>query len=569
MADHPRSLLRSLGRGLSTTLVTPVREGTFALREHSASAVGVAIVAAVVFGGLLVAIVAARPLRHSVDLISAPTASGLLAVPGFLVPALLAAATFAFALLIAGAIRCRALVAMPVVLVVLLLCFVLVASGSSSTIGARPPWEGYVLVALTGATAVAAGRWRGSVLRDVTVLVVLLEAIAVVCQRDLTRIATESGVRIDIATLALVLTFVTTLALPLSVASGLGAVDASAGLVLGVTRGLTGSLPRAALVVLALALGVWQWWVLLGGGWTRDRLLGWLSAGIVLMVCALIWWRCRVPGTRDADDAVRSEARRFSLPVAYGLASAVLVGGLISLVGLGVHLATGRALDEVLAPVGDGLLGIGGITLARVVVVVFLAIAGVVLRRRGQGRAAALAWIDAILIASYALSATTPSAMWWPWSLGAMADVGLIALTLLAGAVALRRRASSLLVPLVITLALIALLRRADALSAPVTLIVGGSATAVLVVGLAWGFLTDGASAHRHTPGLPRDGRLLLLLGNFIFTAAVVAWAAIGLQSQPYDDLQAAANVGVQTLGTGLLVGMALMTIASWRRQDT
>ena len=561
MAD----LLRSLGSGLSRTLVAPVRQGTFALRDVSAAAVAVAIVTAVVFTGLLIAVVAAPAIRTATTLISAPTPDQVMAIPAFLIPALLAALAFAFALLLVGALRCRALVCVLVAVGVLIVVTVLVAAGGSSTLNSSPPWAGYALIAITAA-AVAVLRWRrSSVLRDTVVLLVLLLAIGFVCQRDFTVIATESGVRVDIAALALVLSFVTTLALPLSVASGLGAVDASLGVVLGLARGIAG----AALAVIVL---LWQGWIIATSAWSAERMAGLVAGAGVLAVCVALWFASGV-GRRarggesddttavDTADDARDQAGRWSLPVSYGLASAVILGGGIGLVGLGIHLATGLSADAAVSGVIDPLLGLPGITLARIGVLVFLVVMGVVLRRRGRALAAAMAWIDAVLIASYSLSATEVTAAWWHATPDSLADIGVIALVVGAVIALVRspRAWMSLATPVLVIACVLALLRRADVLSAPITLLAGGSVTAVLVVGLAWSLLTD-SGAHGNSPGLPREGRLLLTLGNFTFTAAVVAWAVLGLQAQPYDDLQAATALGVQTLGSALLIVVALVT---------
>ena len=568
MAD----LLRSLGSGLSRTLVAPVRQGTFALRDVSASAVAVAIVTAVVFTGLLVAVVAAPAIRSATTLISAPTPDQVMAIPAFLIPALLAALAFAFALLLVGALRCRALVCVLVAVGVLIVVTVLVAAGGSSTLNSSPPWAGYALIAITAA-AVAVLRWRrSSVLRDTVVLLVLLLAIGFVCQRDFTAIAAESGVRVDIAALALVLSFVTTLALPLSVASGLGAVDASLGVVLGLARGIAVAAPRAIVAALAVIVLLWQGWIIATSAWSAERMAGLVAGAGVLAVCVALWFasgagrRARNIESGDraagdtADDA-RDQAGRWSLPVSYGLASAVILGGGIGLVGLGIHLATGLSADAAVSGVIDPLLGLPGITLARIGVLVFLVVMGVVLRRRGRALAAAMAWIDAVLIASYSLSATEVTAAWWHATPDSLADIGVIALVVGAVIALVRspRAWMSLATPVLVIACVLALLRRADVLSAPITLLAGGSVTAVLVVGLAWSLLTD-SGAHGNSPGLPREGRLLLTLGNFTFTAAVVAWAVLGLQAQPYDDLQAATALGVQTLGSALLIVVALVT---------
>lgn len=556
------NVLQSVRKGLSASLVAPVREGTFAQHGGSSSLQGVTILSSIIFAGLLVAIVAAPAIRSASALISAPSSNDLLAIPSFLVPGLLAALAFSFSLVLTAAVRSRLLLAVPLAVGVLLLQTVIVAAGSSSAIDARPPWEGYGLVLLACVAAICARRWRGSVLRDLLAFNVLLLATAIVCQRSFTTIATESGVRVDVATVALILTFVTTLALPLSVASGVGAVDASLGVVMGLTRGVVDVVPRSVTALLAILLLAWQWWLTVSHALVEGRPVSWVTGAAVLGSSALIWFACRVPGDHTIDVALaRATSSRWSLPVSYGLASVVICGGAIGLIALAIHLATGLPADSRVAAITEALLGTGGISAARIAVLVFLGVAGYLLRAKGRSLAAAVAWIDAILIASYSLAATSSTSEWWPWTTDALADVGTVVVTGMAAIVVARKpsRWRSTAVPLVLCLSLVALMRRADVLSAPITLVVGSSVTAALVVGLAWGFLTDGALAQGASDGPPKQARVLLILGNFTFTAAVVAWAVLGLQPQPYEDLQAATALGVQTLGSAVLIVVAFV----------
>lgn len=552
-----------IGSALRSALVDPVRRGTFNLRPHSAQAAGVALTVTGLFTLLIGAVLLATPLRGAGRLtgIDSGAGGGTITLPGVLVPITLALVGVCCAVLLTGALRGHpALTAAAAALSVVILAVIVAASRGADPM-AGPTVLGYAAAGLTGVVAAALRRWRGGVVRDLIALLIPTTAALVLAQRAFREGALASGIRLDIVAVALVLTFLATLAIPVAIASGLAAVDAGVGLVTGLVTGLLSRVPAAVGYALGGVLAFGLVLVATVGPGSAD-LVGLVSGGVILAGAGAAWLLAgNRPGAIDDESPDGGPARpavgRLALPAAYVLSAPVILGGLLGMVGVLIAAAAGPTVAEGVVGVREFLLTGAGPLLGRLALI--LALVWIGLRvRPGQPWLAGAAWVTAVAAAASTLdSAGWP---WWSWTPGDTADaLLLVSLVVIAWAAVRRRRlAVAVLLPVLV---LTALLPQADALALPITLLVQGSATAVLVLGLVWSLLTEGAAAHRDTPLLSRDGALLLILGNLLFAATILMWASVGRQPLISGELQAAAGIGVEILGTALVLIVVLSLI--------
>lgn len=549
---------------LRSALAEPVRSGTFDLRRHSAGAAGVAFAAAGLFTLLLAAIILATPLRSLGPLtgVDSGAGGGAITLPGALIPLTLALIGCCLALIVTGALRGHIAIASGAVIMAALVLAVILASAGGVDPVSGPPLAGYAVIVGLIVVAALLRRWRGSVLRDLVALLIPTMLALVLAERAFRAGAAISGVRVDVVAVAVVLTFLATLAIPVALNSGLAAVDVGVGLVIGVLTGLLARTPRAltGLIGTTIVLGVLLW--NLREPWPASRLLTVACGGVSVALVALVWSLTRARSAADPT-AVREATGGIGLPASYLLAAPVIIGGALGMAGV-VLSATGTPGAAALVPVRDAFLTGPGPALGRVAVIAGLV--WVALRASGRGRTrsgrrgaaerhvAAAAGITAVIATAVALDAARWP--WWSWSPAGTA-VALLIAVLLWAATRWRRGYPVPSAPLIVVLGLTALLHQADALALPIALLLQGSATAVLVVGLAWGMLTDGGAAHRGTRLLTRDAVLLLILGNLLFAATIVMWASVGRQPLVASELQAAATLGVAIFGTSLVLHLS------------
>jgi len=546
---------RGIRATLDSALVAPVRTGTFDLRRHSASAAGVAFAAAGLFALLLAAVVLATPLRSLGPLtgVDSGAGSGPIALPGALIPITLALIGCCLALVVTGALRGHLAIASGAVILAALVLAVILAAGGGTAPLSGPPLGGYAAVIGLVVIAALLRRWRGSVLRDLLAVLIPTLLALVLAERAFRAGATTSGVRVDVVAVAVVLTFLATLAIPVALNSGLAAVDVGVGLVIGVLTGLLTRTSRALTWLIGTASVVGMLWWNLREPWPGSRLLAVACGAVSLAAVALVWSLTRARSVADPA-AVREATGRIGLPACYVLAAPVIIGGVLGMAGV-VLAATATPGGRIVVPLRDFLLTGPGPALGRIAVIAGLLWIALRAGSRGRGGAgrhvAAAAGITAVIATAVALD--TARWPWWSWSPAGTAVALLIAVLTWA---AIRWHRGNPLSPatLIVVLGLTALLHQADALALPVALLLQGSATAVLVVGLAWGMLTDGGAAHRRTRLLSRDAALLLILGNLLFTATILMWASVGRQPLIASELQAATSLGVAIFGTSLVL---------------
>lgn len=557
MSNEPVGMLTSL----RTAFLDPVRFGTLNLKGRSTQTAGITIGIAVLFALIIVAIILANPLRATAVLIAAPGETEVLVIPEYLIPVVLALLGVSAALALTGAVRCSPLFALPLVAVSTLVLTAIVASSVNSLADPQLTIAAFALLGIAVALFIGARLRPGGVARDFLIFLVPLMASMALAQRGFTDIAAASGIRVDVVTVALALSFIAALALPIAIMSGFSAVDVGVGLVSGFAHGL-GAMIHDRLMRVAIAVVILIQIVLtisdLRDSSVRQHLL---IAAATALACVLVWSLLRIRSTREG--AARGEAALLVAPTAYGLSFTVILGGVIGMVGLVLGLTLVPGASATLQPVVTGFLESPGPWLNRFAVIIGLVVFSAT-SRRSRPLLAGVAGVGALLLAGNSFAEAGVS-----WSPQAFADVAFIGVCawFLRETWSRRGRWMEVSGPAFLALALTFLLRQPDFLALPFTVVIGGSATAVIVVGLVWSFLTDGADPPRPSRRLGGDARLLLLLASFLFGATVVAWATIGRQPLLSEALGQATTLGVQSIGTALVVCVLLTLITGAARK--
>ena len=567
--------LRGIGRFLQDlwliVLFRPVRHGTLDLGPHARGVAGIAWAVAVLYGLVVVSIVLANPLRSVSDLESSISDTAFLVVPTFLLPAVLCLLGISFGLLLAGSQQApwwrRILYLVVVGGALASVVGICIGLGSSRELA----WASAILLGLALLYSIAIWTGRTSASWDGFIMVVLASGILLATYRSLVSqqlLGASSG---ELVTISLVLTQVATLAIPVAFLSGVNA--AALGVSLASWSGEEvgrRSVPVVGAVLVVVVLG-WQWVVVVGrllggaGGWASGaREVA--AATVLLGLCALAWRLCHrgapAPDTSPVDVAASCVA--VAVPVSYGVTAAAFLSALIGALGVSLSLAFSDAVASPFLQLLDIVGSLAFLEGVRVAVVGGLLIGAVVLARRGASILAAVAGIDAIVLATfYWTGRFLPG---WEWSPTALGDVGLVIATALAVAWTVRRRWSRERSGFLILLVLLsALVRQADVLAVPLGFLIGASAAALLVVGLVWGFLTDGGQAHEDSPRFPRDRQLLTLLGTFLFAITIVAWAVIGKDVDTSIVLADAGGQAVWTLGSAMVITVVLSALTPRR----
>lgn len=545
---------------LRIVIFQPVRYGTLALGSHSAGVAGITWAVTLLYGLTVASILMANPLRSVSPIQAQIDATSNLVVPAFLIPAVLCLLGISFGLLLAGSQRA------PWWRRVLYLVVVGAILGSVAAIGAALGQGGalswatvaVLLVAIAYVVLMWLRRTRPAI--DAIVLVSLSSLTLLLTYRSLVlQSVLGSGGEQTVTAASLILQQVATLALPVAFLSGINAAALGISVVAwgGEELGRRAAM-WVSLLVAGIALGLQ--WVFIARDAIMDssavpgRVTRVVAAVVIIAVCWIMWRLCRGRGgARDVSPVrVSSSGVAVAVPVSYGVTAAAFIGALVGAVVIALQLV---ASPEAAKPL-MGLLDLTGSTAfssaVRVAAIVGLLLGAVVLVRRGERLLAEVAAVYAVILGSVYITVIPPE---WFWTPSAVGDVGLIAATGCAIAWTARGSWHRGRAAFILTLAFLsALVRQADFFAVPLGFLIGASATALLIVGLVWGFLTDGGEAHENAPRYPGDRQLLVLLGTFLFGAAIVAWAVLGKVVATTLLLSEVSALALQTLGTALII---------------
>lgn len=580
MADAPSPVIRAglflrdlVVAMVVTVIITPVRRGTLDLRHHRASIAAIAIFVAVVYASVMTAILLANPLRSASDLVSAVTDQGIAAVPSFLLPATFLLLSLAMALILAGSQRAAWwLRLILLVTVTAILALVVIPSRSAST-GGVGSW--LAVVTLVGTVAYAVVVWSRRTRVDVDFLVfwILTGGTMLLAYRGFIDQLSYFGQRLDLVTAAVLLWYLTVLAAPVAFLSGFNATAFGVSIVDWGARYVAGRVRRLAVLACIVVVLVWQVWVVISG-WLNAAadagtvLLDHLGAIILVCACGAAWLGIsRRPATTDSPP-VGAAALRVVVPIAYALMATAIINAVLGLVQVVLSAVRPGVGVDALAAAMEVMASTSVVRIDRLVVVIACGVAAVLLASRGRQTLALVLAIDAIVLTMVFIVPSISALEWLHWTPEAVSDLGLVIVAGLLAWFWLRRELTHERVHLLLGLALLAaLVRQADFFALPIGFLIGASTIALLLFGLTWGFLTDGSSVHVDSAHQPRDARLLLLLGQFLFGITIVSWAVIGKQVEAMSQLSQLTSASVASVGTALILATAFGLLSSVRTE--
>ncbi len=563
-----RTFLADLWR---IVIFQPVREGTLSLKGHSRGVAGIVLGVTALYVLTVASILFANPIRSASSLRTSVNATGFVAVPSLLLPAVLCLLGIAFGLLLAGSQQApwwRRILYLAVVWGALIsVVGICVGLGASRSLAITSVVLAFVVLAYCivmwfGRTAPA---W------DAVVLVVLTSGILLAAYRSLVLqalLGTESG---ELITVSFILTQVASLALPGAFLSGVNATAFGVSIV----SWSGDDIGRRAVwwfvgAIVVFVLG-WQWISFgMGVGSGLDAVGSLAREGVaafvLLSACTLVWLSVRRRRASSEDSSpvdVAAACVGVAIPVAYGVTSSAFIAALLSALVASLNTVVPEQVIAQISALLDLVASNAFITTTRVLVVAGLAVATLVLLRRGSHLIAAIAGVNALVVATtFWGGQIAPD---WPWTPSSLGNIGLIYATFLGLWWTARRswdrdRAAFILVLCLLS----ALVRQADFFAVPLGFVIGASAAALLIVGLIWGFLTEGGEAHEDSPRYPKDRQMLVLLGSFLFAITVVGWAVIGKDVGTSLLLSAAATQGLQMLGSAMIVVVVLASASPW-----
>lgn len=557
-------------------IVAPVRDGTFNLRDHSPVAAGVAWVISGLVGILTGGIVFANTLRRHVQLTAVVDASGANIVPTFLVPAILFVLAVAIALVLAGSQRMR----LWLRLLLFLACTGILGDliASSAVTGGSP--ASIMWVAFSALVAYCLLIWTGRTQlgTDFFILLALTLIITALSYRAFVAGNASMDAHFDLLTVSTLIITLTSLAMPTAFMSGLSAAKLGVSIAAAAGAFAARRTTRMAASLILTAVIAHQLVVVtpeLVGRWTvlgpLDAIGSTAGAAVILIVCLFAWWLAhRVSGQWTVvEKGVSDIASAVALPLAYGLMAPVLISNAIGLFGSALTLGGSAVAQSRVVALVQAFGSETAVSLARIAVIIGLVAAGAWMIVRRRPRAAAILWIDAVLLFAVLFAVSPMRAAHVDWSVADLGDIGLVVGAVLFAGWAWRRTITPDRLVLVYLIVLSsALVRRADYFDLPFGFLIGGSAIALLLIGLVWGFLTGGGGTHQDSPHYPRDAKLLLFLGTFLFSLAMLAWSTVGKQIELARELSGKSGLGLLTLGTGYVLVYVFDSAHSWRRAN-
>lgn len=177
-------------------------------------------------------------------------------------------------------------------------------------------------------------------------------------------------------------------------------------------------------------------------------------------------------------------------------------------------------------------------------------------------------WLAAVLVAGFMgpqvvhlVSALAPGAPlgFSGEALGAWLQVALLATV---GLVAASRDAGpQRLGALLAAVSILTLYDFRHVLENPLAAVIGFSALAAILFGVAWRVLTDGEFTHGDSRGFPRNTRVLLYLANIVFVTTVVMFSALTRDATGFFDISQWEELGDEVFALPLYSSAVLVSL--------
>jgi hypothetical protein len=372
------------------------------------------------------------------------------------------------------------------------------------------------------------------------------------------------------------------LAIPMSIAAGIGAAQVGVSTSTWTTTFAGARLSFLAVGGLTLALGLVRVRDALhtalvdpdgvGGAWHQ------LVGAVLVAALVVAVWRAldhladRHEAGSSGIEHVVKDAQSVALPVAVGL-SVTAIPAVILRLSSQVLFAIDRegSMSTDLGEWADRVSSETTLLVTRVTVGLVCLVVAVRSAARGRrGPAELLGVIGLLIVVSYATraGAVLEALSGWERALDLVGVAVIVVLVLLR--VRSRTITPTFLGSVLLMLMLTVLLTQRDFVSDPLSVVLGFAGIGFLLFGYVWTYLTGAESANSDSPHFPRDSRMLLFTALNLFGVTVLAWAALTRSTSFGTDLGPFAELGDQVIGVPIIVtGFVALVAASRRGEGT
>ncbi|MDH6182335.1 hypothetical protein M2152_002517 [Microbacteriaceae bacterium SG_E_30_P1] len=366
---------------------------------------------------------------------------------------------------------------------------------------------------------------------------------------------------------SLVLITIGQLAIPAAIASGAAVAElavSSAVWAAGVTRDRLG---RTAVIVLLVAIVIWR---IVDLAPTARNLITdpafeavtLVGALVFLVVLAAVWVLIARLRGRASEETTTSGMITLLAGVSLLVAAFLTLtipASFVQLAGLVVRSFGAGSWVEPFIGVASALsvnpLVIGGTRFAAGVALIVIAI---VIARRG--RAVLPELLVSLGLANAAAGVCGMLGIALVWSADSLASVATLgALGLLVWMLVARRVTTPGLAAIAAALLIAALFTHRDVLADPLAALIGSTATAAVLLGFVWALLTGTGVANETSAAYPRPARVMLVLGNALFGATVLAYTSLARDPDSTVNLARFAEYGAQGFGDALIAASLLV----------
>ncbi len=453
------------------------------------------------------------------------------------------------------------------------LCAVGLGSGAEAGVLADLMIIAVTLALLAAMSVLRAGRafsWW-----EFVVVLLVLTAATVLSTVDVVALGLASGPGGYLDFTETLLINVGLLAAPIVLAAGYALAQFGYTAVVWSVDAVRAAVPRRALVVILIMVVVWRLYAE-GRAWWASRIGSEpqiLTALGLLITCWIVWSvldavadRVRARSTLIVD--LGRDLQRVAVAIAVLLTLELLLQLLaLSPPGYLVQLLGGAGQAGAAGAVGaaaDALREVAGLLSgrsARLGLALLIMAAGIWRAARGDRGTAELLGIVATLLIFALFFGIEPSTVYLPLLVAII--VGVLTVVWATARVLTPQRVEALLAAALLSW----FFGFRDVFSDPQSIALGASA--VVIFGLVWSFLTGGEVTRQGNADFPRPSRLLLFAGAALLGATVVAYEALLDDPVTSFDANALAARGDSILGGALLIGaMVAVVLAAVRDQE-
>ena len=577
----PRTVWRFLVEFVTINLVEPVQEGRLRLRGRDAPLRAIVWLSLLAYGAAVVLVVAGGALRARMELTSPGGGVSDLALPRSLLWLVVSLLALTLTLAQTGALHASPRLR-PIAVAASSLALLLVGTTDSAVRGSTiSPGSVTAFAAVGVIVTLQVVRWRRDpVWWEFVAVLGCVGATFVVSFAGARAAAVEFGSDIAPLNTTLLITVMSTLAVPLTVAAGVAVAEVGLSAVSWAGTFVQQAVSTTTLSILFVAAFAIRARDSVSGldGETLTACIGAGALAVGIVALWLILDRVADRSTTTApDDAGSSTVDHLTdalssvaLPVAVAVTFVYLPFTAVRVLAQVVFaLWPGADATTRLVDVADVLAGDRALLVTRVLA--GLAMIGAALRLATLGRrgsAELVGIIGFVLLVDQSMRSGAVLER-WAWSLSAMDVIGIATVGVLTVVLAVRRCLRGHLGELLVLVAVTSLLTTRDFVSDPLAALLGFAGVAFVLFGFVWTFLTEAGPTNEPSASGVRDSRLLSFMARSLFGVTLLGWAAIVRSTDQGGDLEPFSALGDSVLGVPLLLAGFVALAADLLRRTT